>query len=294
MDGEPGLSFPGIAPGETFTYRYTVRQSGTYWYHSHSGGQEQKGHFAPMVIDPAGPEPYPTDREHILMFSDWTDGDPLALLANLKKDPSYYNCNRRTLPDFFRALSGAPSGAARRAVIRDRLAWARMRMDPTDISDVTGAAYTFLVNGKSPRENWTALFAPGERVRLRLINAAAMTYFDVKIPGLRMTVIQADGQDIEPVEVDELRMAVAETYDVLVTPRAGEAYTIFAQTMDRSGYARATLAERPGMRAPVPPMDARPIAPMPGMDMSGMGMSGERTTDAMPGGCPACHRLRHQ
>lgn len=286
MDGVPGVSFPGIAAGETFTYRYKVRQSGTYWYHSHSGAQESKGHYAPIVIDPAGPEPYPYDRDYVIMFADWSDEEPLAILANLKRDPSYYNYNRRTIPDFLRALLRAPSSTARKAVVRDRLAWARMRMDPTDISDVTGATYTFLVNGKSPRDNWTALFTPGERVRLRMINAAAMTYFDVRIPGLTMTVVQADGQDIEPVEVDELRMSVAETYDVIVTPRAG-AYTIFAQAMDRSGYARGTLAEREGMSAPIPPMDARPIAPMPGMDMSDVGMPGMRATEIPTSGLQA-------
>lgn len=165
MDGVPGVSFPGIAAGETFTYRYKVRQSGTYWYHSHSGAQESIGHYAPIVIDPAGPDPYPYDREYVIMFADWSDEEPLAILANLKGDPSYYNYNRRTMPDFLRALLRAPSGAARRAVVRDRFSWARMRMDPTDISDVTGATYTFIVNGKSPRDNWTALFTPGERVR---------------------------------------------------------------------------------------------------------------------------------
>lgn len=264
MDGVPGLSFPGIRPGETFQYRFTLRQSGTYWYHSHSGLQEQQGHYAPIIIEPAGPEPYSSDREHVIVLSDWTDENPMEVLRNLKGDGGYYNFGKRTVPWFFRDLVRSPG-----ATIRDRDMWGRMRMDPTDIADVSGATYTFLMNGRASGDNWTALFRPGERVRLRFINASAMTYFDVKIPGLRMRVVQADGQDVEPVDVDEFQIAVAETYDVIVEPQAGMAYTIFAQSLDRSGYARGTLAERDGATTAIPPMDARPLRTMADMGMAG-------------------------
>lgn len=287
MDGVPGISFPGIRPGETFRYRFKVRQSGTYWYHSHSGLQEQQGHYGPLIIEPAGPEPHPCDRDHVIVLSDWTDEDPMQVLRNLKGDGGYYNFGKRTFPQFIQGLIRSPG-----ATIRDRDMWGRMRMDPTDIADVSGAAYTYLMNGRAPRDNWSALFRPDESVRLRFINASAMTYFDVKIPGLRMTIVQADGQDVEPVEVDEFSIAVAETYDVIVQPRAGTAYTIFAQSLDRSGYARGTLAEHEGETAAIPPMDPRPLRTMadmgmadhsdpamPGMDMPRMG---EHAGHAMP------------
>jgi CopA family copper-resistance protein len=269
MDGVPGFSFSGIAPGETFTYRFQVGQAGTYWYHSHSGGQEQQGVYAPIVIDPEGEDPVQYDREHVLVLSDWTDEDPLEVLRNLKGNAAYYNYGKRTVPGFFKELFNDAG-----ATIRDRHMWGRMRMDPTDIADVTGATYTYLLNGQNAEQNWTGLFQAGERVRLRIINAAAMTYYDLKIPGLPMTVIQSDGQDVEPVTVDELPIAVAETYDVIVEPQAGQAYTIFAQTLDRSGFARGTLAEREGVEAPIPPMTARTLRSMQmdGMDMAGMDM----------------------
>lgn len=249
MDGVPGVSFPGIRPGETFTYRFPVRQAGTYWYHSHSGLQEQIGHYGPLIIDPAGPDPIACDREYIVMLSDWTFEDPGAVLAKLKKKSSYYNFQQVTLPEVI--AGGAPAW-------REWRAWGAMRMSPADIADVTGATYHYLLNGQGPGDNWTGLYRPGERVRLRLINGSAMTYFNVRIPGLPMTVVQADGQDVEPVETDELQMAVAETYDVLVTPGGDRAYTLFAEAMDRSGYARGTLAPRPGMPAEVPAL-RRPV-----------------------------------
>lgn len=274
MDGVPGISFPGIKPGETFTYRFPLRQSGTYWFHSHSGGQELQGLFAPIIIEPAAGDRHKTERDYVVILSDWSDEAPLAILANLKKDAGYYNYHKRTVLDFFRDLAGAPGSAARSAVIQDRLAWGRMRMDPTDLSDVSG--YSFLINGQTSGQNWTGLFSPGERVRLRFINAAGMTIFDVKIPGLPITVVQADGQDVEPVEVDEFRIAPGKTYDVIVSPASGTAYTLFAQSLDRTGYARGTLAERAGMAAPIPSLYPRPLrtmadmtggmAPMPGMD----------------------------
>jgi len=265
MDGVPGISFEHIRPGETFTYRFTVKQSGTYWYHSHSGLQEQAGVYSPLIIDPAKPEPFRYDREYVVMLSDWTDENPNRIMAKLKKQSGYYNFNKATVVDFFRDV-GRTSW---RATLSDRLAWGRMRMDPTDIADVTGSTYTFLVNGQPPKANWTALFTPGERVRLRFINAASMTYFDIRIPGLKMEVVQADGQDVEPVVVDEFRIAVSETYDVIVEPRENQAYTMFAEAMDRSGYARGTLAPRSGMAAPIPEMRPRPIRTMADMGMTG-------------------------
>ncbi len=277
MDGVPGVSFPGIPAGETFTYRYRVQQSGTYWYHSHTGLQEQRGHYGPIVIDPAAPDPVEYDREHVIVLSDWMFGDPYTAFAKLKKQSDYFNYQQRTVGDFLRDARRRGLGAT----IRDRLAWGRMRMAPTDIADITGHVYTYLLNGTGPGDGWTGLFRPGERVRLRFINAATMSYFNVRIPGLPMTVIAADGQNVVPVETDEFQIAVAETYDVIVTPDADRAYTVFAESLDRSGYARGTLAPRPGMTAPVPPLREPPLRTMVdmGMDMRGMDMGGMK----MPG-----------
>lgn len=263
MDGVPAVSFPGIHPGQTFTYRFRLRQSGTYWYHSHSGFQEQSGLYGPLIIDPIAPEPYRYDREYVVLFSDWTFEDPERVFRKIKAVPTYYNFQRRTVRDFFRDSSRNGLGAT----VSERLMWARMRMTPTDILDVTGHTYTYLVNGLSPALNWTGLFDKGERIRLRFINAAAMTIFDVRIPGLDMTVVQADGQDVRPVTVHELRMGVAETYDVIVQPEENKAYTVFGEAMDRSGYAAATLAPRPGMRGPIPPRRVRPLRTMKDMGM---------------------------
>jgi len=266
MDGVPGVSFSGIKPGETFTYRFSVRQSGTYWYHSHSGMQEPSGVYGPLIIDPAEPEPFAYDRDYVVMLSDWSFEDPYRILAKLKQDSGYYNFQKRTLSDLFR--DAARQGWA--ATVSDRLAWGRMRMDPTDIADVTGYTYTYLINGMAPADNWTALFAPGERVRLRFINGAAMSYFDVRIPGLKMTVVQADGQNVHPVAVDEFRIAAGETYDVIAEPREDRAYTLFAESMDRSGYARGTLAPREGMSGTLPDRRPRPLRSMADMGMDSM------------------------
>jgi len=268
MDGVPGISFPGIAPGETFTYRYPVRQSGTYWYHSHSAFQEQLGHYAPLVIDPAQPDPVAYDREHIVMFSDWTFELPARIFSKLKKQSDFYNFQQRTAGDLFRDAKRYGLGAA----AKDRLMWAQMRMSPADILDITGYTYTYLVNGMPPELNWTGLFEPGERVRLRFINAAASTFFNVRIPGLPMTVVQADGQNVEPVTVEEFQMGVAETYDVIVQPVEERAFTVFAEALDRSGYARGTLAPWAGMSAEVPALRKRPLRSMAdmGMDMKGI------------------------
>jgi FtsP/CotA-like multicopper oxidase with cupredoxin domain len=264
MDGVPGVSFPGIRPGETFVYEFPVRHAGTFWYHSHSNLQEQLGHYGPLIFDPVGADPVQYDREHVVVLSDWSFMHPHKIMQKLKQDPGYFNDQKQTLA----GLIGR-SGAEEEMSIADRLMWQRMRMDPTDIADVTGSTYTYLVNGHGPAENWTALFRPNERVRLRIINASAMTVFNVRIPDLPMTVVNADGNDVRPVEVDEFQISVAETYDVVVQPTEDRAFTLVAESVDRSGLARATLAPRPGMSAEVPPLRPRPTL---GMEAMGMAM----------------------
>ena len=261
MDGVPGLSFDGIRPGATYPYRFRVRQAGTYWYHSHAGFQEQRGVYGPLVIVPREPEPFRYDREHVVMLTDWTDEDPRHVFGRLKKQSDYYNIRQRTLGDLVRDAKRDGLGAT----LAERRAWAAMRMNPTDLADVGGATYTYLMNGQPPAGNWTGLFTPGERVRLRLINGSAMSYFDVRIPGVKLTVVAADGQPVRPVTVDELRIAVAETYDVIVEPGGAEAFTIMAQAMDRTGFAAGTLATRAGLRAEVPAPDPRPVLTMADM-----------------------------
>jgi CopA family copper-resistance protein len=274
MDGVPGLSFRGIGPGETFEYRFRLRQAGTYWYHSHSGTQEQTGLYGPLVVLPREPGQLGADRDHVVVLSDWTDEDPRAVIANLKKQGDYYNLHQRTVGDFIRDALRDGIGPA----LGDRRAWGAMRMNPTDLADVSAATYTYLVNGVTPAGNWTALYRRGERVRLRFVNAAAMTFFDVRIPGLKLTVVAADGQDVHPVTVDEFRVAPAETYDVIVSPPGEEPWTIFAQSADRTGYARATLAPAPGLEAPVPAPDARVRLTM--ADMGHAGHGGHAAHDA--------------
>jgi FtsP/CotA-like multicopper oxidase with cupredoxin domain len=275
MDGVPGLSFHGIHPGETYTYRFTVRQGGTYWYHSHSGFQEQLGLYGPLVIDPREPEPFRYDREHVVMLTDWTDENPKRVFGKLKKQSDYYNRDRRNFGDFLKDVREQGFKAA----VADRRAWGDMRMSPTDIADVSGHTYTHLLNGVTPAGNWTGLFKPGERVRLRFINGSAMTYFDVRIPGLKMTVVAADGQYVHPVSVDEFRIATAETFDVIVEPSGQDAFTIFAQAMDRTAYAAGTLAVRDGLQAPVPALDPRPLLTMSDMGHGPTGHEGHN----MPG-----------
>ena len=270
MDGVPGLSFNGIARGETFQYRFDVRQSGTYWYHSHSGFQEQAGLYGALIIDPLEPEPFGYQRDYVVLLTDWTDLDPGALFRRLKKMSDYDNRSKRTVGDFLRDVGR--DGFA--ATLADRRAWGEMRMTPTDLSDVNANTYTYLMNGTTSLGNWTGLFRSGEKVRLRFINGSAMTYFDVRIPGLKMTVVAADGQYVHPVSVDEFRIAVAETFDVIVEPSGQDAFTIFAQDMGRTGYVSGTLAVREGLRAPVPALDPRPILSMADMGHGGMGHAG--------------------
>ena len=290
MDGVPGIAddFQGIRPGETFTYRFPVTQSGTYWYHSHSGFQEQTGLYGPIVIDPRELDPVEYDRDYVVMFSDWTDEDPNDVYRKLKKLSHYYNFNERTHADLMRDIETK----GLEATWNDRKMWNQMRMSQRDLSDVTGYTYTFLTNGRTPADGWSGLFRKGEKVRLRFINGSAMTFFDVRIPGLKMTVVAADGQNLEPVTVDEFRLGVAETYDVIVEPMHDMAYTIFAQDIARTGFARGTLTPDLVMTAEIPEMD-----PVPdlghndmGMGMHGMGHVGHdmskmnHTQDQMPDG----------
>jgi CopA family copper-resistance protein len=290
MDGVPGLSFEGIPSGGTYLYRFKVNQYGTYWYHSHSRFQEQTGLYGPIVIQRQGGERQHADREHVILLSDWTDTDPERIFTTLKKQSDYYNFHKRTVGDFFRDARNDGMEAA----LADRRMWGQMRMNPTDLLDVSGYAYTYLMNGVTPADNWTALFGRGERVRLRFINGSAMSIFDVRIPGLKLAVIAADGQDVEPITVDEFRIATAETYDVIVEPHDDRPYTIFAQAIDRSGYARGTLAPRLGMTAEVPPLDPRPLLTMSDMGMShgsGMHHGGDEAgvDHAAMGHAPAAH-----
>ena len=292
MDGVPGLSFQGIRPGETYTYRFNVRQAGTYWYHSHSAFQEQQGVYGPLVIEPRQPEPFEYDREHVILLSDWTDERPERVFAKLKKQSDYYNFHQRTLGDFFRDVRERGLGPT----LEDRLMWGDMRMNPTDLADVSGATYTYLMNGVAPAGNWTALFTPGETVRLRFINGSAMSYFDVRIPGLKMTVVAADGQPVHPVTVDEFRIATAETFDVIVEPAGQDAFTIFAQAMDRTGFAAGTLSVRQGLRAQVPEPDPRLLLTLDDMGHGGMGhdmgaMSGPKPAAPAPDDPHAGHAM---
>lgn len=277
MDGVPGITFPGIKPGETFTYEFPIIQAGTYWYHSHSGLQEQLGHYGPIVIEPKQADPVTYDREYVIVLSDWTFEDPHHVFAKLKKMGDYYNYQQRTVADFFQ--DAEEEGFDR--TLSERLMWGSMRMNPTDIADVTGATYTYLLNGHSPAENWTGLFKPGERVRLRFVNAASMSIFNVRIPGLPMTVVQADGLNVEPVETDEFQIGVAETYDVIVQPTTNSAFTLMAESNDRSGFARATLAPQLGMVASVPALRPRPVLSMKDMAMD---HSSHQTGDQPMGG----------
>ena len=267
MDGVPGISFPGIPPGETFVYQFKLEQSGTYWYHSHSGMQEAQGMYGAIIVEPRDADPIRVDRDHIIQLSDWTDENPMRVLSKLKAQGDYYNYNKPTVVDFYRDVSKMGMSAA----LEKRQMWNEMRMSPTDLADLSADVLTYLMNGTTPAGNWTGLFRPGERVRLRFVNGAANTFYDVRIPGLKMTVVQADGQNVEPVTVDEFRFGPGQTYDVVVQPK-DDAYTVFAQSMDRTGYARGTLAVREGLTAPVPALDPVQWLTMTDMmgDMGGM------------------------
>jgi CopA family copper-resistance protein len=277
MDGVPGLSFDGIHRGEAYQYRFLVRQAGTYWYHSHSALQEQAGLYGPLVIDPIDPEPFAYERDYVVMLSDWTDLSPKDLFARLKKMPDHDNTFKRTAGDFRRDVERNGLDAT----LADRGMWGRMRMTPTDLSDVNANTYTYLMNGTTALGNWTGLFRSGEKVRLRFINGSGMTYFDVRIPGLKMTVVAADGQYVHPGHGGRVRIAVAEVFDVIVEPSGQDAFTIFAQDMGRTGYVSGTLATREGLRAPVPDVDPRPILTMADMGHGGMA-SMDHASPAVP------------
>ena len=265
MDGVPGVNFKGIPPGETYHYRYQVRQAGTYWYHSHSFLQEQSGTYGPLIIDPKDGEPFTFDRDYVVVLSDWSFETPETIFRHINLLGHYYNYQQRTVADFFRDI--ADKGWS--WTFKERKAWGKMRMSPVDLADVTGATYTYLMNGNSPDMNWTALFNPGETIRLRFINAAAMSNFDVRIPGLEMDVVMVDGKAVRPVPVHEFRIGVAETYDVLVRPTQDKPFTLFAESLDRSGYARGTLSPEPGLEAEIPQLRQRPVRKL---DDIGMGM----------------------
>jgi len=289
QDGVPKISYPGIEPGETFTYRFPIVQSGTYWFHSHSGFQEPDGAYGAIIIEPKGREPFKYDREYVVQLTDAHPHSGDRVMRNLKNSPDYYNRKQRTLGDFLSDVTEMGFDAA----LADRKAWGEMRMMPTDIEDVQG--FTPLINGKGPGQNWTGLFKPGERVRLRFINSSAMTYFDIRIPGLKMTVVQADGNNVLPVTVDEFRIAVAETYDVIVRPEEDKAFTVFAESMGRTAFARGTLAPRQGMEGEIPALRQDPLltmadmgmahGEMQGMDHSQMGSGAHTMADGskMPG-----------
>jgi len=267
MDGVPGISYRGIAPGDTFTYQFQVQQAGTYWYHSHTGFQEMTGMYGSIVIKPKAGERITTDQDMVVQLSDWTDENPMAVFSHLKQQSDYYNYNQPTARDFFNDVSRYGVGQA----IGMRKMWNEMRMSPADLADVSGETFTFLMNGQTPNGNWTGIFEPGETIRLRFINGSSNTFFDVRIPGLKLTVISADGQDVEPVSVDEFRFGPGETYDVIVKP-TDDAHSIFAQSMDRTGYTRGTLAVHKGLAAKVPTVDQPVWLSMKDMmgDMSGM------------------------
>lgn len=250
MDGVPGISFPGIPPGETFTYRFPIRQTGTYWYHAHTL-HEQTGLYGALIAEPRDGTHARADRDYAVLLSDWTDENPLQVYLNLKKMGSYYNFGLPTAGGLLADVSRLGLSAA----VAKRQMWNRSRMNATDYSDVTAVTYTHLMNGTSPARNWTGIARAGERVRLRFIGAGTATFFDVRIPGLELTVVSTDGQEVEPVEVDEFRIGPGETYDVIVHMPDDRAYTIFAQSLDRTGFARGTLAPRVGMEAEIPKPD---------------------------------------
>lgn len=268
FDGVPGVSFPGIKPGETFHYEFPIRQSGTYWYHSHSGTQEQDGHYGPIIVEPAGKDPVHFDREYMLVLSDWSPLGGRMIMKKLKQQSDYFNYEKQTLSTLL---------AGEGQTLEQRLKWGKMRMSAADISDVTGSTYSYMINGHGPEENWTGLFQSGERVRLRIVNASAMSIFNIRIPGLKLEVVQADGQNVVPVQTDELQISVAETYDVVVTPTGNSAFNFIAEAVDRSGMARATLAPAPGMVMPLPALRERPTLTMKDMGMGAMAMAGGKS-----------------
>ncbi|PCI53077.1 MAG: copper-binding protein [Alphaproteobacteria bacterium] len=283
MDGVPGITFPGIKPGETFQYKYSVPQNGTYWYHSHSGLQEPLGQYGPIIIDPKDADPVQYDREYVLVLSDWSFVSPYRIFSKLKKMSDSFNFQKRTVPDFFKDAKDAGFSKT----FKQRTQWGRMRMSPSDISDVTGETYTYLINGRGTQDNWNGIFKPGERVRLRIINAASMSFFNIRIPGLPMTIVAADGLNVRPHEIDEFQIGVAETYDVIIEPKEAKPYAFVAESIDRSGQVVATFGPQAGMQATIPSLREKPLLTMKdmGMDHSSMNMEGmDHSSMDMDGG----------
>ncbi|MGE6393830.1 MULTISPECIES: copper resistance system multicopper oxidase [Psychrobacter] len=269
MDGVPGISFDGIPAGSTFTYKFKLTQSGTYWYHSHTGFQEQTGMRGAIVIEPKGRERYPIEEDHVILLSDWTHRDPHNLLKLLKQRADFDNYH---LPDFKKLLSDIAAKDLEAAYDKRKM-WNQMRMMPTDFTDLSGeTTFTYLMNGKTTAANWSQLVKAGQPVKLRFINGSAQTIFDVRIPGLKIKVVGTDGNDVAPVDVDDFRIGVAETYDVIVTPTR-DAHTIFAQNIDRTGFVATTLATKRGARAAIPAMDDVEWLTMSDM-MGAMGANG--------------------
>ena len=274
MDGVPGFNnFKGIAPNGDFVYRFKVKQNGTYWYHAHSKGQEQDGLYGALVIYPKGKVPVTpaeqTNRDYVVMLSDFHASSSQNIMNNLKKSADYYQNRRETLSDVWKQIK--TQGV--KATWQDRSMWNQMRMLKTDLSDVTG--YTFLMNGKTPEQNWTGAFKTGEKVRLRFINASAMSFFDVRIPHLKMTVVSADGQPVKPVAIDEFRIGTAETYDVIVEPKQAN-YQIEAESIDRSGFSIGTLHDE--NTAPVQHITMPQSRPRTLLTMQDMGMQHDSNT----------------
>ncbi|UUO22914.1 copper resistance system multicopper oxidase [Colwellia sp. M166] len=272
MDGVPGISFKGIMPGKTFVYKFKLQQSGTYWYHSHSGFQEMTGMYGALIIEPREKDIISADKDHVILLSDWTDENPMDVFGKLKVQGDTYNFNQPTVPEFFDDVASSSVANA----LQRREMWNKMRMNPTDLADLSASTMTFLMNGSTPMANWRGLFKSGEKLRLRFINGSSNSFFDLRIPELKLTVVQADGQNIEPVTVDEFRFGPGETYDVIVEPK-NDAYTIFAQSIDRSGYAKGTLSIAPSIDAPVPSLD--PVEWLTMTDMMGnMANGGEHSS----------------
>nr|WP_228271248.1 multicopper oxidase domain-containing protein [Acinetobacter brisouii] len=278
MDGVPGFNgFKGIAPNGDFVYRFKIRQTGTYWYHAHSAGQEQDGLYGALIIYPKNHQPITpaekTDRDDVIMFSDFHESSSEQIMKNLKKSSDYYQNQRETVADVLK--QSKQQGL--KATWQNRSMWNRMRMLRTDLSDVTG--YHFLVNGKTPQQNWTSTFKTGEKIRLRMINASAMSFFDVRIPNLKMTVVSADGQPVQPVTVDEFRFGAGETYDVIVEPKQAQ-YQIQAESIDRSGFALATLRNQDAAPTALPEPQHRPRAVLNMQDMGMMHTDSEHSSDS--------------
>ncbi len=274
QDGVPILTTSPIAAGASHTFEYPIIQSGTYWYHSHTGLQEQRGVYGAMVLHPKpAMAKHETEKpdEHVVVFSDWSDEDPKHILANLKKDGDYYALKKGSVQSWAGVLANG------RAAIKNRLEGAWSRMGPMDISDIGYDA--FLANGKSSVDLGVA--EGGQTVKLRMVNAAASSYFNIEFSGGPMTIIATDGVDIVPIKVKRLRLAVAETYDVLVTLPMDMAYELRATSEDGTGFASAWLGEGHKMPAPDIPRPNLYLSGHDMMDMANMNNDMDHDMDSM-------------